>query len=110
MMELGITDKSATGASTCACGGHGAGHAHGEHHGQEGGHAAAGQSFEVTGMTCSHCVSSVTEELSALDGVEAVSVDLKPGAASTVVVSASRALTGAEVRAAVEDAGYTLAH
>lgn len=110
MQDLGLKDISASGGG-CACGGAGCG-GHGEHHGhaQGGHHAEGGQSFEVAGMTCEHCVASVTEELSALDGVEAVSVDLKPGAASTVVVSASRALTGAEVRAAVEDAGYTLAH
>lgn len=113
MQDLGLTDKSATatsgcgcgGGGACACGGHGAHHAHGDEHA-----TGAGQRFEVAGMTCEHCVASITEELSALDGVEAVSVDLKPGAASTVVVNASRALSGAEVRAAVEDAGYTLAH
>lgn len=109
MQDLGLKDISASGGG-CACGGAGCGgHAHGgEHSGAH--HTDGGQSFEVAGMTCEHCVMSVTEELSALDGVEAVSVDLHPGAASTVVVSASRALTGAEVRAAVEDAGYTLAH
>jgi len=116
MQDLGLTAKSAPtsagcgcgGGGACACGGHGAshGHAHGGHHAS----AAATQSFEVAGMTCEHCVASVTEELSALDGVETVSVDLKPGAASTVLVGASRALSSAEVRAAVEDAGYSLAH
>lgn len=114
MQDLGLTAKSATatsgcgcgGGGACACGGHGAHHAHGDDHAAVG----TGQRFEVAGMTCEHCVASITEELSALDGVEAVSVDLKPGAASTVVVDASRALSGAEIRAAVEDAGYTLAH
>jgi copper chaperone len=117
MKELGLTDLRATtsggcgcgGGGACACGGHGAahgdGHAHADHHAA----AGAGQTFAVAGMTCEHCVRSVTEELSALDGVEAVSVDLRPGAASTVVVNGSRALSADEVRAAVEDAGYTLA-
>lgn len=105
MHEIGISDVSAT--AGCGCGGACGGHAHGGHaHGQQ----AHGQQFGVAGMTCGHCVSSVTEELSALDGVEAVSVDLQPGAVSTVVVTASRPLGGDEVRAAVEDAGYTLAH
>jgi copper chaperone CopZ len=114
MQELGLTDVSATAKSGCGCGGGGAcacgGHSesHASSHG--GHHAEAAQRFAVAGMTCSHCVSSVTEELSALDGVESVSVDLNPGAVSTVVVNASRALGSAEVRAAVEDAGYTLAH
>lgn len=107
MQDLGITDISASGGG-CACGGAGCGgHAHGAHHGEH--HIEGGQSFEVAGMTCEHCVASVTEELSALGGVDAVSVDLHPGAASTVVVSASRALTQEEIRAAVEDAGYSLA-
>ena len=63
----------------------------------------------VAGMTCGHCSAAVTEELTALDGVEGVAVDLRPGALSTVVVTASRPLGGDEVRAAVEEAGYTLA-
>lgn len=110
MQEIGISDVSASAGCGCggACGGHGGhGHAHGGQHGQA---HAGGQAFGVAGMTCGHCVSSITEELSALDGVEAVSVDLQPGAVSTVVVTASRPLGGNEVRAAVEDAGYTLAH
>jgi copper chaperone len=110
MQDLGLTDISASGGG-CACGGAGCGgHAHGGAHAHGGHSAEGGQSFEVAGMTCEHCVASVTEELSALGGVEAVSVDLRPGAASTVVVNASRALSADEVRAAVEDAGYTLAH
>lgn len=120
MQDLGLTDKNAAatsgcgcgGGGACACGGHGESHGHAQAHGHAHGSGIAklGQRFEVAGMTCEHCVSSVTEELSALDGVQAVSVDLHPGAASTVVVNATRALSGAEVRAAVEDAGYTLAH
>lgn len=63
----------------------------------------------VTGMTCSHCVSSVTEELSALDGVEDVSVELAPGGDSRVTVTTSRPLADDEVRAAIDEAGYALA-
>merc|ERR1711881_293824 len=45
----------------------------------------------VAGMTCSHCVSSVTEELSAIDGVESVAVDLNAGGISRVTIhSATR--------------------
>ncbi len=114
MQDLGLKDISASSGGGCACGGAGCGgHAHGGAHGSEHSgshHTEGGQSFEVAGMTCEHCVSSVTEELSALGGVQAVSVDLHPGAASTVVVNASRALSTEEIRAAVEDAGYTLAH
>jgi copper chaperone len=61
--------------------------------------------YRVAGMTCGHCVSAVTEELSALDGVSAVSVDLSPGGASTVTVAGARPLSDSLVAAALEDAG-----
>ncbi|MGV8885023.1 MAG: heavy-metal-associated domain-containing protein [Microbacteriaceae bacterium] len=63
----------------------------------------------VTGMTCGHCVSSVTEELSEIDGVTSVSVQLNVGGASTVTVESSSPLDPAAVRAAIDEAGYTLA-
>ena len=63
----------------------------------------------VTGMTCSHCVSSVTEELSAIAGVEGVSVDLNAGGASRVTIRSSTPISAAAVEAAVEEAGYALA-
>ncbi len=61
--------------------------------------------YTVTGMTCSHCASSVTEEVSALDGVTDVSVDLPTG---KVTVSSDTELAVDDVRAAVEEAGYQL--
>ncbi|HET7278229.1 MAG TPA: heavy metal-associated domain-containing protein [Dermatophilaceae bacterium] len=68
------------------------------------------QEFKVTGMTCGHCVSAVTEEISALDGVSEVSVALVPSGTSTVEVTADRALTPEEVSAALDEAGgYALA-
>ena len=62
----------------------------------------------ITGMTCGHCVASVTEELSELDSVDAVDVDLNVGGASRVRVSASVPLDVEKVRAAVSEAGYEL--
>ena len=62
--------------------------------------------YTVTGMTCSHCVASVTEEIGEIDGVTAVAVDLPTGA---VTVTSSRPIDDADVRAAVEEAGYQLA-
>jgi copper ion binding protein len=62
--------------------------------------------YTVTGMTCSHCVASVTEEISEIDGVTGVAVDLPTGA---VTVSSNRSIDEADVRAAVEEAGYQLA-
>jgi copper chaperone len=64
--------------------------------------------LEVTGMTCAHCVGAVTDELTALPGVTAVEVDLRPGAVSAVTVTSAAALDPAEVAAAVDEAGYTL--
>ncbi|SDH25829.1 heavy-metal-associated domain-containing protein [Agrococcus jejuensis] len=66
------------------------------------------QDFAVTGMTCGHCVSSVTEELGAIAGVRGVEVDLVAGGTSTVRVDADGPLDVAAVRAAVDEAGYTL--
>ncbi len=40
--------------------------------------------YQVTGMTCEHCVHSVTEELTNLRGVTGVTVDLVPGEKSAV--------------------------
>jgi copper chaperone len=64
------------------------------------------QTFSVTGMTCGHCVSSVTEEVSELPGVTDVAVELETG---RLTLTADRELPTEEVRAAVEEAGYSLA-
>ncbi|HWC80989.1 MAG TPA: heavy metal-associated domain-containing protein [Pseudonocardiaceae bacterium] len=62
--------------------------------------------YTVSGMTCQHCVSSVTEELGALSGVTDVTVQLDTGA---VTVASQRPLPADEVAAAVDEAGYQLA-
>lgn len=62
--------------------------------------------YTVTGMTCEHCVRAVTEEVSGIDAVSAVAVDLASGG---VTVTSTSAVSDDEVRAAVEEAGYTLA-
>ncbi|GAA2340331.1 heavy-metal-associated domain-containing protein [Dactylosporangium salmoneum] len=64
------------------------------------------QTYTVTGMTCSHCVQSVSSELGKLDGVQQVQVDLASGA---VTVTSAQALDDAAVRAAVDEAGYEVA-
>jgi copper chaperone len=61
------------------------------------------QTYHVTGMTCGHCVSSVSNEVGALPGVTDVSVDLASGA---VTVTSEQPLDDARVREAVEEAGY----
>ena len=60
----------------------------------------------VSGMTCGHCVSSVSEELESLAGVEAVDVDLNSGGISTVTITSTGALSTAEIGEAVAEAGY----
>jgi copper ion binding protein len=61
--------------------------------------------YTVEGMTCGHCVSSVTEEVQGIDGVRTVGVDLSTG---RVVVSSVAPLETEQVRAAVTEAGYRL--
>lgn len=68
------------------------------------------QTLQVQGMTCGHCAHAVTEELSALDGVRTVTVDLVPDGVSTVRVDADAELPADQVVAALAEAGdYTLA-
>jgi copper ion binding protein len=61
--------------------------------------------YTVKGMTCGHCVSSVTEEISGIDGVGTVAVDLPTG---RVTVTSSAPIALDDVRAAVTEAGYEL--
>ncbi|BCW65118.1 hypothetical protein StoSoilB22_40910 [Arthrobacter sp. StoSoilB22] len=60
----------------------------------------------VSGMTCGHCVSSVSEELESLNGVENVAVDLNPGGLSTVTITSTKELSPSEIGEAVAEAGY----
>lgn len=62
--------------------------------------------YTVTGMTCGHCVSSVTEEVQEIPGVNAVDVVLDTG---EVTVTSENPIDETVLRAAVEEAGYQLA-
>jgi copper chaperone len=62
--------------------------------------------FQVTGMTCGHCVSSVSSEVAAVDGVTDVRVDLATG---TVTVTSNEPVDQARISEAVQEAGYQLA-
>ena len=62
--------------------------------------------WTVSGMTCSHCVASVTEELLEVEGVEAVDVELDTG---LVTVTSAGPLGRDVVAEAVDEAGYALA-
>ncbi|MET3720157.1 MULTISPECIES: heavy-metal-associated domain-containing protein [unclassified Arthrobacter] len=60
----------------------------------------------VSGMTCGHCVSSVSEEIESLTGVEGIDVDLNAGGISTVTITSSQELSPADIGEAVAEAGY----
>ncbi|MBI2708116.1 MAG: heavy-metal-associated domain-containing protein [Actinobacteria bacterium] len=65
----------------------------------------AEETYRVSGMSCEHCVQSVTKELKQLPGVEQVDVDLTGG---TVTVASAEPLDVELVRGAVDEAGYEL--
>ncbi len=62
------------------------------------------KTYTVTGMTCGHCVSSVTGEVAKVNGVQAVNVDLNAG---TVTVTGD-GFSDQQIREAVDEAGYAL--
>jgi len=66
-------------------------------------------SYQVTGLTCGHCVTAVTGQLRALPEVNDVHVDLVAGGVSTVTVTSAEPLTAHTVAAALDQAGYQLA-
>ena len=61
--------------------------------------------YTVSGMTCSHCVASVTEEVTSIPGVTDVQVDLASGA---VTITSETPVEETAVKAAVDEAGYEL--
>ena len=60
--------------------------------------------FTATGMTCQHCVASVTKEVSELPHVTSVTVDLPTG---KVTIDSDTPLSSEDVIAAIDKAGYT---
>ena len=63
------------------------------------------KTYSVQGMTCGNCVNHVTEEVSAITGVEKVDVDLTSGRLEVT----APVIDDAAVRAAVNEAGYSVA-
>ena len=61
--------------------------------------------YRVPGMHCSHCKDAVKEEVSTVEGVESVDVDLD----SKLVTVRGRELSDDGIRAAIEEAGYEAA-
>ncbi|NQU37136.1 MAG: heavy-metal-associated domain-containing protein [Actinobacteria bacterium] len=64
--------------------------------------------YLVKGMTCSHCVSGLTQELSPLTGVTGVTINLVPDGLSEVVVTSNQPLDQTQVEAAIDEAGHEL--
>jgi copper chaperone CopZ len=62
------------------------------------------QPYTVVGMTCDHCVASVTEEVSEVPGVEGVDVDLESGHLAVT----GDGFTREQIGSAVAEAGYEL--
>jgi copper chaperone len=63
------------------------------------------KTYDVTGMTCSHCADAVSSEVRAITGVRSVAVDVETGTLSVE----GEGFTHDQVAAAVDEAGYALA-
>lgn len=63
------------------------------------------KTYEVPGMHCGHCEAAVTSELSALQGVNEVTVDLD----AKLVTVTGQNLDDEALRAAIDEAGYEVA-
>ncbi|KAA9135049.1 heavy-metal-associated domain-containing protein [Microbacterium caowuchunii] len=60
--------------------------------------------YQVTGMSCEHCETSVREEVGQISGVQGVDVSAATG---RLVVTSAEPLDDAAVLAAVDEAGYS---
>ncbi len=69
------------------------------------GNTATVGEYIIAGMVCEHCVSAVTQEVSAIDGVIDVQVGLDTG---RLRVTSTGPLDPDAVRAAVDEAGYEI--
>lgn len=61
--------------------------------------------YQVTGLTCEHCVKAVTAEFENVTGVGTVTVDLVSGGQSAVTVTSDAPLSAATVETALDEAG-----
>lgn len=59
--------------------------------------------FQVTGMSCGHCETSVRSEIAKISGVTDIDVSAKTG---RLVITSAEPLADADVVAAVDEAGY----
>jgi copper chaperone CopZ len=61
--------------------------------------------YSVPGVSCEHCRAAITEEVRATAGVDSVDVDLE----AKMVTIRGNGLDDAELRAAIDEAGYEVA-
>lgn len=62
--------------------------------------------YSVPDVNCQHCVSAISGELTQIDGVQDVQVDLQ---AKTVTVTASDSVAEEQIRAGIDEAGFDIA-
>lgn len=74
-------------------------HAHHEEH------SMSETVYSVSGMSCGHCESAVSKEVTAIPGVTSVTAVAKTG---LVTVASEQPLDEETIRAAVDEAGYEL--
>lgn len=91
--------------SGCGCG---PAHDHSQHRAPAAPEPAGGQTYPLVGLTCGHCVASVTEEVQDIDGVRSVDIDPLPGGESRITVTGDHELLLGRVAATVSEAGYEL--
>ncbi|MGX9899692.1 heavy-metal-associated domain-containing protein [Arthrobacter sp. SA17] len=82
-------------------------HEHGDHHHEHADHhnADAGQTYNLEGLDCGHCVETVEKAVAAVPGVESATVDLVPDGVSRLTVSGTA--DKSELSDAVTAAGYS---
>jgi copper chaperone len=62
--------------------------------------------YSVPEVSCEHCVSAITNELTRIDGVENVQVDLQ---SKKVTVVASENVAEQQIREGIDEAGFEIA-
>ena len=67
------------------------------------------KNIKVQGMTCDHCVNAVTDALNKISGVTGVNIALNTEAPTPVNIVADNDISDADIKLAVEEAGYTIA-
>lgn len=65
------------------------------------------KTFTVTGMTCGHCADAVRSELSEIDGVGEIEIELVPSGTSSVTIHGEA--SDSQIAEAIDEAGYVLA-